>query len=81
MCQFDMGRHEGLWVEVQEVKIVNIEMQKVLHVCVREEKSWNIEPNKQKSVFNLFLSLMWHLKMFQYFVKNALLGKTSSLTI
>ena len=48
MCQFDMGRHEGLWVEVQEVKIMNIEMQKVLRVCVREEKSWNIEPNKQK---------------------------------
>ena len=39
MCQFDMGRHERLWIEVQEVKIMNIEMQKVLRVCVREEKS------------------------------------------
>ena len=60
-------------------------MQKALCVCVRDEKSWNIEPkdtkniyflirkvlkhwtkSNKKSIFNLFLSLMWHLRIFQF---------------
>ena len=60
-------------------------MQRALCVCVRDEKSWNIEPkdtkniyflirkvlkhwtkSNKKSIFNLFLSLMWHLRIFQF---------------
>ena len=60
-------------------------MQRVLCVCVRDEKSLYIEPKdikniyflirkvlkywtkwNKKSIFNLFLSLFWHLKIFQF---------------
>ena len=85
-----MGWHEWLWVgihkgvEVQEVKLW-IKIQRVLYVCVNDEKSRNIEPNdikniyflirkvlknwtkwNKKSIFNLLLSLMWHLRIFKF---------------
>ena len=45
-------------------------MQRVLFVCVQEEKTQNIEPNEtKKSIFNLFLSPTWHLRIFQFSLK------------
>ena len=60
-------------------------MQRVLCVCVRDEKSWNIESKDTKNIyflikkilkhltksnkrliFNLFLSLICHLRIFQF---------------
>ena len=59
-------------------------MQRILCVCVRDDKFWNIEPNDTKniyflirkvfkikpneikSLFNLFLSQMWHLRFFYF---------------
>ena len=52
LCVFDMVWHEGLRVGIynggRSVRGENgayIKMQRVLCVCVKDEKSWNIEPN------------------------------------
>ena len=56
---FDMGWHEGLWVGIyiNELKYKEwkwwIEMQRILCVCVREEKTWNIEPKDTKNIYFL----------------------------
>ena len=71
-------------VEVQGWKLW-IKLQRVLCVCVRDEKSWYIEPKytnniyfliikilkywtkwNKELIFNLLLSLMWHLRIFQF---------------
>ena len=49
--------HEELWVGIysggRSVRGENgayIKMQKILSVCARDEKSWNIEPNDTKII-------------------------------
>ena len=33
-------------------------MQRVLYVCVRDEKSWNIEPNDTKNIYFLIRKVL-----------------------
>ena len=58
-----MGWHERLWVgiykgvEVQEVKKWT-KMQRVLCVCVKDEKSWNIELKDTKNIYFLIRKVL-----------------------
>ena len=64
-----MGWHEGMWACIYkglEMKRVNENVNNFL--CMREEKSWNIEPNKTNSSLKTLnkkcnKNLSWNIKL------------------
>ena len=62
---------------MKEVKMVNWNAKFFLCVCVREEKSWNIEPNDTKNFYFLIRKVLkyWQKKknVFNFFVFNVAL--------
>ena len=70
LSKFEMTWHERLWACVYkrvEVKMMNENAKSFL--CVKDEKSWNIEPNKKnsslKTLNNNVTKYSWNIELFE----------------